>query len=848
MYSLNEGNWGSNMRTIHIWILVIGLNAVWAQTSDSLTGHWKFDDPDNLSASTVGADLVLVGSHNSVAGPDSSNGAAYVGVGSHYIASHGIAPNGGGVSVNEFTLVMDIKIPSLGKWYVLYQSDIDNSDDGEWAIDPTGQVGIAATGYSEPIIEPNEWYRFAIAVKSGYRYDYYLDGNLLRAGYPQTVDGRFSLDSSVLLLADENGEDNPLNVAEVMIFDQALDDDEIRALGGFGHEYEVSIDTLFHTYLQTPTPNSIYVSYHTRYDTETQVEYGTTEALGQSQTGEAHIFNDQIIWNWAKLTGLTPATVYHYRVVVDTFESEIKKFKTPPQYGSNDGHIRFAVMGDTQQNFTIHTQVVNKMQEKLLELYGEGLESALNCVIHVGDIVDNGDILPSFKIEYFNPIAPVSGYVPYMVSIGNHERDSENYFHYMKYEDIGGPQGERYYSFKLGRLLFISINSNSPYTNQTQVAWLESLLQDASTDTTIDWIFAFSHHPWRSELWVDGNSAYVKDEIVPLLKEYDVDLHMHGHTHAYQRGAVPDANLRLLQSGGGAGNIDRWGEFRNENYPEVLKSIDHHHYTIFDLDVSNKKYTATTYSLGNTDLHLDNVIIDQFFRDKADTTLPDTPTILFPAPGSKIDSVVALRASPFSGNGDLMSSQFQITANEGDYSTPIFNVIRNYMDIYGDTGSPAWQPVDLNADLDITELTVPEVLLWTEATYWWKVRYRNRNLQWSDWSDEGRFITAPLGTTDEDKAAVLPKSTKLFNNYPNPFNSTTTIKFQLSNQGQVSLNIYDSAGLLVKRLINETRTAGEYEVQWDGTNDLNRTVASGAYFIQIKTGNYQRVTKALLLK
>ena len=435
-----------------------------------------------------------------------------------------------------------------------------------------------------------------------------------------------------------------------------------------------------------------------------------------------------------------------------------------------------------------------------------------------------------------------------MVSIGNHERDSEYYFHYMKYEDIGGPQGERYYFFKLGRLLFVSINSNSPYTNQTQVAWLESLLQDASTDTTIDWIFAFSHHPWRSELWVDGNSAYVKDEIIPLLKEYDVDLHMHGHTHAYQRGAVPDANLRLLQSGGGAGNIDRWGEFRNENYLEVLKSIDHHHYTIFDLDVSNKKYTATTYSLGNTDLHLDNEIIDQFFRDKADTTLPDTPTILFPAPGSKIDSVVALRASPFSGNGDLMSSQFQITANEGDYSTPIFNVIRNYMDIYGDTGSPAWQPVDLNADLDITEITIPEVLLWTEATYWWRVRYRNRNLQWSEWSDEGMFITVPLGITAEGDASILPKSTKLFNNYPNPFNSITTIKFQLSNQGQVSLNIYDSAGLLVKRLINETRTAGEYEVQWDGTNDLNRTVASGAYFFQIKTDNYQRVTKAILLK
>ncbi len=831
-----------------IAILVLLAQPGWSQIEESLVGQWKFDDTENLTKATVGNDLVLVGSHNIVAGPDTGNGAVYIGTGSHYIASHGIAPNGGGDHVNDFTLVMDIKIPNLGMWYVLYQSDVDNKDDGEWAINPTGQVGIAATGYSEPIIEPNEWYRLAIAVKSDYRYDYYLDGNLLHVGYPQTVDGRFSLDSSVLLLADEDGEDNPLSVAEVMIFNRALDDEEIRVLGGFGHEYEVPVDTLFHTYLQTPTPNSIYVSYHTRDNTETHVEYGTTQALGQSQIGESHIFTDQIIWNWAKLSDLIPATIYHYRVVADTFESEIKKFKTPPQYGSSDGHIRFAVIGDTQTNFPTHSLVVQKMKEKLIELYGDDLENSLNCVIHVGDIVGNGNILPSYKIEFFNPIAPISGNVPYMVSIGNHEADSDYYFHYMKYEDIGGPEGEKYYSFRMSRVLFVAINSNWQYRNQEQVEWLEVLLQDASTDTTIDWIFAFSHHPWRSELWVDGNSAYVKDEIVPLLKEYDVDLHMHGHTHAYQRGAVPDANLRLLQSGGGAGNLDRWGEFMNENYPEVLKSIDHHHYTIFDLDVPNKKYTATTYSLGNMDLHLDNEIIDQFFRDKADTTFPATPTILFPAPGSKIDSVVALRTSPFSGNGDLMSSQFQITANEGDYSTPIFNVIRNYMDIYGDTGPPAWQPVDLNADLDITELTVSEVLLWTEATYGWRVRYRNRNLQWSEWSEEGTFVTGPLGITAEGEAAVLPKSTKLFNNYPNPFNSTTTIKFQLSNQGHVSLNIYDGAGLLVKRLINETRTAGEYEVQWDGTDDIKRTVASGAYFFQIKTDNYQRVTKAVLLK
>ncbi len=256
-------------------MLAFSLSVTWAQSSDSLTGHWKFDNPDNLTVATVGTDLILVGSQANTLGPADNNGAAYVGLGSHYIASHGIAPNGGGARVNDFTLVMDIKIPALGKWYLLYQTDVSNADDGEWAINPTGGMGIGATGYSPPMIEPNEWYRVAIAVNSEQRYDYYIDGNLVLVGSPHSTDGRFSLDSAVLLLADDNREDNPLSIAEAMIFNRALDDEEIETLGGFGHEYEVPVDTLFHTYLQTPTPSSIYVSYHT-FDNSASVSPGSS--------------------------------------------------------------------------------------------------------------------------------------------------------------------------------------------------------------------------------------------------------------------------------------------------------------------------------------------------------------------------------------------------------------------------------------------------------------------------------------------------------------------------------------------------------------------------------------------
>lgn len=838
------------IKKIILVIIPLFVQLGWTQTLESLVGQWKFDDPENLTTATVGYDLDLVGSHTAVAGPDSSNGAVYIGIGSYYIATHGIAPNGDGNRVNDFTIVMDVKLPNLGIWYVLYQTNPDNTNDGDWAINPDGAVGIGATGYSPSggTVNANEWYRLAIVVGNGIRYDYYLDGNLILNGSPQPIDGRFSLDSTVLLLADDNSEDGPINVAEIMMFSRVLEDSEISALGGYGHTFNLPVDTTVYTYLQTPTPNSIYVCWHADESTESIVEYGTTISLGSIETGDSHTFYNGLIWHWVQLIDLMPETTYYYRAITDTAKSQIKKFKTPPQHGSSDGHIRFAVLGDTQQNWATSTLVISKMKEKLFELYGDDLESYLNCVIHLGDIVQNGNVLPSYKFEYFNPIAPISGNVPFMVSIGNHEVDSEYYFHYMKYEDIGGSQGEKYYSFRMGPILFIAINSNWQYRNQTQVAWLENLLQDASTDSTVEWIFVFCHHPWRSELWVEGNVLWLQDNIIPILEQYNVDLYMHGHTHAYQRGAVTDGSLRLLQSGGGGGYLDRWGMYGNQNYLEILKSIDHHHYTIFDLDISSKRYTATTYSLGHSELPLDNEIIDQFSRDKSDTSGPDLPTIVSPLPGTQIDTVVALQASPFSGTGELMSSHFQITVNRGEYDSPLFSVIRNHEDFYGDSGPPNWTPVDLNAEVDITKFTVPDILLWTQNTFWWRVRYRNRNLQWSDWSDEGSFITVPLATDEADNADNLLLNNSLYENYPNPFNSSTSIKFQLQNSGYVSLNIYNSAGQLVKRLINEWQTAGEHYANWDGTDESGQPVASGTYIYQLKAGDYRAVNKANLIK
>ncbi|MFA5571190.1 MAG: Ig-like domain repeat protein [Sphaerochaetaceae bacterium] len=93
----------------------------------------------------------------------------------------------------------------------------------------------------------------------------------------------------------------------------------------------------------------------------------------------------------------------------------------------------------------------------------------------------------------------------------------------------------------------------------------------------------------------------------------------------------------------------------------------------------------------------------------------------------------------------------------------------------------------------------------------------------------------------------------LFQNFPNPFNPTTEIRFALKETSKVSLKVYNTKGQQVITLVdNETLGEGYHRVRWDGTNKNNSTVPSGIYFYQINisssTGVYQKKMKMLLLK
>jgi len=85
-------------------------------------------------------------------------------------------------------------------------------------------------------------------------------------------------------------------------------------------------------------------------------------------------------------------------------------------------------------------------------------------------------------------------------------------------------------------------------------------------------------------------------------------------------------------------------------------------------------------------------------------------------------------------------------------------------------------------------------------------------------------------------------------NVPNPFNPTTTIRFVIPEDGDVSLAIYDVAGRLVRTLVDGRRRAAHYEVVWDATDNRGVTAASGVYFYRLTAGNHVKTRKMVLLK
>ena len=101
-------------------------------------------------------------------------------------------------------------------------------------------------------------------------------------------------------------------------------------------------------------------------------------------------------------------------------------------------------------------------------------------------------------------------------------------------------------------------------------------------------------------------------------------------------------------------------------------------------------------------------------------------------------------------------------------------------------------------------------------------------------------LSDPTGYSSSNS---IPDNFYLNQNYPNPFNPTTNITYSIPVSGIVTMTVYNSLGQMMNVLVNEFQPAGTYKVDWRGNGS-----PSGVYFYQIKSQNFTKTMKMVLIK
>jgi len=108
--------------------------------------------------------------------------------------------------------------------------------------------------------------------------------------------------------------------------------------------------------------------------------------------------------------------------------------------------------------------------------------------------------------------------------------------------------------------------------------------------------------------------------------------------------------------------------------------------------------------------------------------------------------------------------------------------------------------------------------------------------------------TDVTGLNEDNFQHKLPAQFHLEQNYPNPFNPETNILYRIPHTAKVTIKVFSLLGQEIKTLIDTEQKAGTYEIKWNGRNSMGMQVSSGIYFYQIKTKDYIRTKKMMLIR
>ncbi|GAB3703385.1 hypothetical protein GCM10027592_33310 [Spirosoma flavus] len=296
-------------------------------------------------------------------------------------------------------------------------------------------------------------------------------------------------------------------------------------------------------YLQTVTPTGITIRWRTDQPTDSRVRFGSSLGQLNQQTTNSAVTTEHIV----TLTNLQPATRYYYAIgssTSDILVSNELNFKTSPAPGST-APVRIWALGD------FGTGSANQMD--VAQRYRQLAQTRPADVwLWLGDNAYSQGTDLQYQQNVFTMYADILKYLPFWPTPGNHDYNetptnfNNEYFNLTtlpQQAEAGGVASgsEMNYSFNYANVHFVSLDSEGQDnvrlydTTGRQVQWLK---QDLAANK-LPWTIVFFHHPPYSKGPRDSDTfqdqTLIRQNLVPILERYNVDLVLCGHSHVYER-------------------------------------------------------------------------------------------------------------------------------------------------------------------------------------------------------------------------------------------------------------------------------------------------------------------------
>lgn len=562
-------------------------------------------------------------------------------------------------------------------------------------------------------------------------------------------------------------------------------------------------------YLQQATPNSVIIRWRTDVPTESKIKYGIDVSNQNQFVNDLQLVTEHEI----TIQNLNPATAYYYTVGNSTSwftnSSTDVYFKTNPTPGAT-GEYRFWVIGDAgmgnndQRSVRDGFMAVNQQQH-------------IDGWIMLGDNAYGSGIDDGTQEHYQNGVfenmyEPILQNTVLWPATGNHDYNNHipfspapayfDIFSLPMYGEAGGlpSVSEKYYSYDYGNIHFIVLDSydEDRSASAPMATWLINDLQQNNSD----WVIAYWHHPPYTKgshnsdnaNFLDGELVEIRENIVPILEQYGVDLILNGHSHSYERsylidghyGYSDDLTPEMILDNGTGGND---GDCPYQKHTIVSKS---HKGTVYAVVGCSGKLSGTSSGWPHP------VMVE------SDNT--KLGSMLLSVDHNRLD------ASFIEANGSIFD-HFTLLKNAGANDT-VTVCPNDEVVLYPSFQGPAtWSPLNVVSDSLVINPAFPTVYFATDSA--------------------GCITDTFFVAMYPPSICNLSVSEQIVNNpfisiEPTGDNSSLPIHWFGFNDTEVTLVVYSVFGQLITKevLLNNPSDYNQWELPTSG-------LARGSYFIQL---------------